>query len=219
MQRIKTTRWPVRNPFGDNLYYKLRIVAGAVNSMPTTGSSLVVFTAQANNAAAYVNSFGPGPGLTQLSAAFQKYRVMGVKVKLTAWPDAASPQPICLFTNASADATFPAPTVSILPEQRWGRYRVIASAATGARPTSLTSYYSINKIYGPDQVVKNDVEFTANTATSTPYFGTAPSAGPNIQWGFFTLSGVNPTAAINCTIKTEITLYLKYFFKAELNPV
>lgn len=219
MQRIKTTRWPVRNPFGDNLYYKLRIVAGAVGVLPTTGSSVVLFTAQANNAAAYVTAFGPGPGLTQLSAAFQKYRVMGVKVKLTAWPDAASPQPICLFTNVSADNAFPAPTVGILPEQRWGKYRVVASAATGARPTSLTTYYSINKIYGPDQVVHNDVEFTANTQTSTPYFGPAPSQGPYIQTGLFTLSGVNPTANINCTIKTEITLYLKYFFKAELNPV
>ena len=48
----------------------------------------------------------------------------------------------------------------------------------GAAPTRLTVYYSVNKVFGPDVVVKNDESFTGQLKTTLPYWDNVPGAHP-----------------------------------------
>lgn len=216
MSKIKTTRWPTRNPYGDNLLYKCRFVYGMADNIPITASYKVSATKQINSLLDLTTLFGSAPGLTAAAAAFHNYRVSGLKLKITCWPIIAYANtfPICIYCAASPDITFVTPTIGDLPESRWGRYRVVSAAQAGGKPTSLKMYYSVNKVYGPDVVTKNDVDFTGSI-TSGGVFVT-PSKGPSFQFGAFTMCGVNPTTAIDFHLKVEATAYIKFFSKREL---
>lgn len=216
MQKIKNTRWPSRNPYGDVLRYKLRQVAGGSMTIAAGSVASPAATLQINNPGAFVTAFGPAPGLTALGAAFHNYRSSGVKVKFTYWPLAPNTQPIIGFVQAGADNTFPTVSVATTPEQRWTKYRTLNFPGQGATPTKLSQYYSTNKVYGPDQIVKNDVDFTAATNVVSPFF-VSPVKGPFLNYGITTLSGaVAGGTGIVCEFKIEVTHYLKYFGKVDL---
>lgn len=214
MQRIKTYRYPRRNIFGDRSLIKPFIVTGQTVTIPTT-ASFVSSNLQYNNWPAIASAFGQSPGLTAIGQRFDRYRIRGIKLKITAWPDQnALNTPVVLFTNAAQDTTQleGAPTVSRLPELRWSKYRVCSNAGTGGKPTVLTSYYSVNKVWGPDSTVKNDLDFTGETNFSSLISSwTTPAAGPFLQYGLFTMGGTNPTTAINVTLKIEATVYCTFW--------
>ncbi|AKE44323.1 capsid protein [Apteryx rowi circovirus-like virus] len=216
-QRIKRTRWPVDNPFGDNLFYKVRFSYGTTLTIPTTASSINLGF-QMNSLASIISSAGNAPGLNSLGNAFVNYRIRGLKTKMTLWPDSAT-VPIVAYHLAGASQSEMAsitPNVSTLPELRWQKYRTCNYAAAGAKPTRLNSYFSVDKVYGPDAVVKNDSNFVGNITTAAPpappVFG-APGLGPGFRFGLFTMSGLNPTVAVNCVTKIEFTAYVNFFSK------
>lgn len=244
MQRIKKVKWPVKNIGGDRAYCKLRYVIGqdfgiaqgnAFNSQNlkyNTGvwpSSVV----PANTSIASV--FGQTPNLSTMGALYTRYRIRGIKLKLTYWQQ--SGPPIVLYTNAQSDQAslhppfntsaptaplpnFITPNISILPEQRWARYRVCSQTQNGGKPTVLKSYYSVNKVFGPDQVTKNDADFVGGMKPTTPYwddindFNTAtPKLGPWCQFGIFTMNGTNAATAVTGVMKVEATVYTEFFGK------
>lgn len=216
MQRIKTYRYPRRNIFGDRSIIKGFIVTGQTVTIPTT-ASFVTQNLQYNSWPAIVNAFGNGPNIGIAGSRFERYRIRGIKLRITAWPDQnALNTPVCIFTNAAGESgnllTFP--DVGRLPEVRWSKYRTCSNAGTGGKPTVLNSYYSVNKVWGPDQTVKNDLDFTGETNFSTTVSSwTAPPSGPFVQYGLFTMGGVNPTTAINVTLKVEATVYCTFWQK------
>lgn len=220
MQRIKTYKYPRRNIFGDRSLIKGFIVTGQTVTIPTV-SSFVTQNLQYNSWPAIATAFGNGPNIGTLGARFDRYRIRGIKLRITAWPDQNSLNtPVVLFTNAANESgnLVANPTVAQLPEVRWAKYRTCSNAGTGAKPTVLTSYYSVNKVWGPDQTVKNDLGFTGETNFgNVPSSWVAPAVGPFLQYGLFTMGGVNPTAAINVTLKIETTVYCTFWAKQTSN--
>lgn len=215
MQRIKTIKWPIKNPMGDRLFYKPLTVYGGVLVIPTT-DSFVSQNLNFNDPVAIAALWGNSPGVDLAGNNFGKFRVRGISLKITVWPDATSAgTPICVYTNAAGDAgaLVPTPTVSRVTEQRWSKYRVCRSAATGATPTVLKVYYSVNKILGPDNIIKNDADYVGDTNFTNIGGWTPPAVSPVLQYGLFTMSGLNPTAPINATVKIESKYYLEFFEK------
>lgn len=240
MQRIKKVKWPVKNIGGDRSFCKLRYVIGsdfgissgnvynAVNLKYNTGS----WESTSSTPTSILAVFGQTPNLSTMGALYTKYRIRGIKLKLTYWQQSGTP--VVLFTNAQTengpdfatrengpDPAFITPNISVLPEQRWARYRVCSQTAQGGKPTTLKSYYSVNKVYGPDNVVKNDKHFIGEMQPSTPYWSTdstfeaRPVYGPWLQYGLFTMNGT-PIPIDEDTqgvLKVEATVYAEFFGK------
>lgn len=238
MQRIKSVRWPARNIGGDRAYCKLRYVVGG-----DFGIASGAFSHSQNlrmNTGAYESPLGPAeqtihfvlgntPNLSTMGALYLNYRVRGIKLKLTYWQQSGTP--VVLYTNAQSDSNefyattpspdFVTPSISVLPEQRWARYRVCGATAAGARPTVLSAYYSVNKVFGPDAVVKNDRDFVGEMSVATPYWsdnqttGGVPVRSPWLQYGIFTLNGTALPAleTVEGVLKVEATVYCEFFGK------
>lgn len=249
MQRIKTVRYRARNIGGDRAYCKLRYVVGnqfglssAVSNSQNlamnlgaapdgTGSSLLQ-TCSINGI------FGNTPNLSTMAQLYMKYRIRGIKLKLTYWQTAAAGAgaPLLLYTNAQSSnevlglstvspaPAFVTPTITNIGEQRWSRSRVCNGIATaGGKPTSLTSYYSVNKVFGPDAVVRNDEDFTGEMQVATPYWSNSVPSGTNqntpirtpwLQFGITSLDGL-PVSATG-VLKVEATVYAEFFGKRPL---
>lgn len=245
MQRIKKVKWPVKNIGGDRSYCKLRYVIGKdfniasgnylnfQNIKYNVGSWPTGWTQKTTSIS---DVFGQTPNLSTMGALYTRYRIRGIKLKLTYWQQ--SGPPVVLYTNAQSDISvsnfassqappgptpaFVTPGISIIPEQRWAKYRVCSQTAQGGKPTVLKSYYSVNKVFGPDQVTKNDADFTGEMRPTTPYWGDAedldtgiPKLGPWLQFGIFTMNGSTVPAEQNVTgvLKVEATVYTEFFGK------
>lgn len=236
MQRIKKVKWPKRNIGGDRAYAKLYYVTGQNRTLTTGNSSSftnIAFNLGAGpvgtvlHSASITGSFGSTPGLQQLSLQFLRYRIRGIKLKYTYYPINYADQPLIAYFNAQSDQNdlatgtaspspaFPTPSVSVMPEQRWCVYRVIPNAANGAKPMTLKVYYSVNKVFGPDQIVKNDEQFTGAMLNVAPYFSQAemPTKGPWLQEGLFTMSGENVAEDVTVSILKRATVYVEFFGK------
>lgn len=218
MQKIKRTRWPTRNPFGDNLFYKFKTVTGGTALIANGTSFVQIKSFQLNALNLFITNIGDAPGIANLANAFHKYRVMGVKFKVTFYPTgttAATQVPMVAWFDAGPDQNWPSPSISVTPELRWSKYRVLQNATNGGKPVTLRTYYSVNRTFGPDSVVKNDSTFIGNTTTSTPW-ATASTEGPYFQLGIFTMSGANTTGDVPVVYKLEAVVYTKFFAKREL---
>lgn len=236
MQKIKKTRWPARNIGGDRAYAKLRYVVG--QNFGIGGS--VAFNAQnlafgigassipAVQAVSINGVFGNTPGLSTMGSLYLYYRIRGIKLKLTYWQTAGTP--VVLFTNANSSSEpatianpvpdFVTPAVNVLPEQRWARYKTCSQTQNGGRPTVLNSYYSVNKVFGPDSVVKNDKSFVGEMQVATPYFSigtdsnSQPTFSPYLEFGLLTMNGQPVVEPVNTgVLKIEATVYTEFFGK------
>ncbi len=217
MQRIKRTRWPTKNPYGDNLFFKIRYTRGGTMTIPIGSSRVTASSLQMNSGADWVGVFADSPGVAALAAAFENYRIFGVKIKTLVWPvnQGVGAEPVVFFYEATPQPSTLQPATDNMPEQRWVRYRTVSFAQSGAKPTTVSAYYSVNKVYGPDAIVKNSINFTGGLQIASPYF-LSPVDGPHIRWGLFTISSDAVTAATDFTIKQELTLYTKFFSKRQM---
>jgi len=153
------------------------------------------------------SQFTTFPGASLMGQTFGNYRIRGIKFNITCWP-VNEDFPVCVYTNAGTDASslIINPTIDKLPEQRWARWKVISAAGAGAKPTRLSVYYSVNRVYGPDAVVKNSANFIGSTGGNAALSSwTTPDVGPVFQYGFFTMSN-NPAPA-------DTRIYITYSFK------
>lgn len=233
MQKIRTTRWPVRNIGGDRSRCKLRYVIGTQFDIAAGAASktqnLAMNIGTKGNGSDPISSLGiegvlgQTPNLQTMAALYTQYRIRGIKLRLTYWQQTGVP--VFLFTNAQTDIDtianadtgptpdFVSPQISTLPEQRWAKYRVCQMTATGGRATSLSAYYSVNKVYGPDNIVRNDLDFIGAMRIDTPYWSNSgsPNRGAWCQWGIANLSGAN--GASTGVLKVEATVYCEFFGK------
>lgn len=236
MQRIRKVRWAARNIGGDRCFAKLRYVTGE-NFTIATGTSAQFYNQAINigswpsttsDATSLYAIMGNTPNLSTLASLYQRYRIRGIKLRLTFWQQGGVP--CCLYTNATGTTSqlgsgpsppFVTPTITVLPEQRWAKYRVCQATVAGGKATSLSVYYSVNKVFGPDNTVRNDIGFTGETQQTSPYWSeqgdpnSHPVNFPWMQYGIFTLSGQN-VAAGNASfgvLKIEQTVYTEFFGK------
>lgn len=216
MQRIKRIRWPTRNPMGDVLTYKVLATYGSTVTIASgTSNKDIIPSVQFNNMPTLASLFGDAPGLVQISANYDTYRVSGIRVKHTIWPlPAATDVPVYVYTDASHDPIGSVPSITVTPEQRWTKSRIVKIASNGANPTTISQYYSVNKIEGPDRMIKNDADYTALCGPSnSPGSWSGPLKGPYMRTGFYTMTGANTAAAQTATVKTEFMIYLKFWGK------
>lgn len=239
MQKIKTVRYRARNIGGDRAFCKLRYVTGQAFGIPIASVSnfqnqvlnVGAATAASNlNAASLSTVMGNTPNLSTMGALYLQYRIRGIKYRLTYWQTAG--EPVMLYTNAQSDinaladtATGPSPafitpTISTIGEQRWSKSRVCSQTQNGGKPTNLSVYYSVNKVMGPDQVVKNDEDYTGGMQLATPYWNNVsgstlrPQRSPWAQFGLCTLAGTPvATTAVSGVLKVEETVYVEFFGK------
>lgn len=217
IQRIVRKTWPSRNPFGDTMSYKLRQVQGETMGIPIGSQAFAIATLQMNSLPGFIGKYGNSPGILALCSAFQIYQITGVKIRLTFWPLAPNATPLVGFFQASGDNVFTSPSIGGTCEERWSKYKVLSFPGQGCRPTSLSMYYNVNKVYGPNPVTKGDGNFQSNTLPSTP-FGAVPLQGPSFRYGIFTLAGVNIAGVqADVHVKAEVTLYIKFYQKIEIN--
>lgn len=221
MQRIKTYKYPARNIFGDRSYAKFKWVQGQSITLGTLASSEAIQTFQFNDMSSLITAFGTSPNLYAISNLFERYRIQAIKITARVWPNnpgstigaVQQSQPICAaFQAVASNQSFPTPSVSNLPEQRWATYRLLNNANAGGKPSKVSAYFSVNKVEGKDQVVKNDTAYTGViTQGSTPTYA-APSIGPQLQFSVFSMTGAlldNTPLAIMYTVKA----YVKFWGK------
>lgn len=170
---------------------------------------------------------------------FRRYRCKGVAATITVtpfWDTLVQPgvseqtrrYMLCAWANAEAiptggNASGPTmfPFANIIPEQRWKKYRVIQQGwIYGGKPTKLRFYFNVNKVYGPDRIVKGDVNFTGQTDSFeaggsgfAPLPVARPQAGPGLQIMIYTVDGNAFTNGVAFTIQIDWTFYIKYFQK------
>ena len=188
MQRIKSVRWPARNIGGDRAYCKLRYVKGAdfhvavgqyfnaQNQAMAIGAS----AAGALSSCTLAGVMGDTPNLSTMAALYTKYRIRGIKLRLTYWQTGGAPaflyaqatpdQGAVDGTHTAPNPDFILPSINQLPEQRWAKYRVCQATAAGGRATNLSVYYSVNRVQGPDAIVKNALEYTGDMQPGSPIF-------------------------------------------------
>ena len=217
MQRIKTYRYRARNIGGDNAFVKLRYAIGTTLTIPTTDSYFQMNPMTFNSGNDLFNLLGSTPGLSIMAAQFTQYRIAGIKLRITAWPS-QSALPMVIFTNAADLPTnvLATPNSSNLPEQRWAKYKVCNPTPAGATPTVLNSYYSVNKVTGPDITTKTDLDYTGSIANVPPYWLLPPAAGPEFTIGTYMMSGLNPAAPTSIILKIEATVYAKFYGRRSL---
>lgn len=181
---------------------------------------------------AIYDTFGSTPGLNFMGQMYTNYRIRAIKVRQTAFNVSSGPyEPLQLYINAQADGTkdhpgkggpvppFVLPGQAQTGEQRWAKTAIIRNAQAGARPTTVSAYYSVNKVQGPDIMIKNDKDYTGQMQTATPFWdtssidGTAPRFSPWIQMGIYTLSGAPPDTEQKVTVSNRVTLYVEFFGK------
>jgi len=239
MQRIKSVRWPARNIGGDRAYCKLRYVKGAefpitIGQYYTAQNQAMAIGASAAGALSsctLTGIMGQTPHLSTMGALYNKYRIRGIKLRLTYWQTGGAP--VFLFAQATPDQgivdgshtapnpDFIIPSITQLPEQRWAKYRVCQATAAGGRATSLSVYYSVNKVQGPDAIVKNDLEYTGDMQVTTPYFSTGsgdtnrPTRSPWLQFGIGCLAAAPVTVdnVVTGVLKVDQTVYCEFFGK------
>jgi len=240
MQRIKSVRWPTRNIGGDRAYCKLLYVTGTqVQILQGTSFSFISLCMNvgaapsgSNLELASINGiFGSSPNLSTMGALYTKYRIRGIKLRITFWQESGAP--VFLFTqattnNATVQATstgpdplFNPPSIAITPEQRWAKTRVSSATGAGGRATTLSVYYSVNRVQGPDVVVKNDSNYTGQMEDTAPFFsdntssGSRPVNSPWLQYGIAMLNGQNaaPLAIPVGVMKVQATVYCEFFGK------
>lgn len=240
MQKIKTYRYRAKNIGGDRAFAKLYYVRGDtmdisfVSGGPGTSYNFVnqcMSVGAAGTGQIYTLSgvMGGTPNLALMGATFTNYRIRGIKIKLTYFQE--NGPPVFMFTNAATSQStapvalsagepspgFPTPKISQTPELRWCKHRVASLAGWGAKPTTLKAYYSVNKVYGPDLIVKGDTRFTGKMQILAPYFDTnmsnVPQESPWLQYGIATLNGnaVNEQNPVRGTMKIEQTAYVEFF--------
>lgn len=238
MQRIRTYRYKSRNIGGDRARAKLFLSATsneAIAAGQRSQAEIWCPNIGATPASLFPGislQFGSCPGLSTLANQFLRYRIRGIKVKYTIYPvktDPATHEPVFFYVNAQPAGTsindndqgpvppFPTPNIAITPEQRWAKYTPVKFPMAGAAPTRLTVYYSVNKVFGPDAVVKNDESFTGQLRTASPYWDNAVGAHPVhgiwIQHGVFTISDNPTTVEQKYVIVRQATLYTEFFGK------
>ena len=110
---------------------------------------------------------------------------------------------------------FPTQNIFQTPEQRWAKYAPVKFPMAGSAPTRLTVYYSVNKVFGPDGVVKNDESFTGQLRPTLPYWDTSPGAHPVhgiwIQHGVGTISNEPTVVEQKYVFVMQATLYTEFF--------
>lgn len=214
MQRMKTIRWPSRNPMGDSLYYKAIATFGqTVNIASGSSHADIIPVSQTNNMPVLAAIFGDAPGLRQLGSSFDRYRISGLTVKHTVWPQGlAGDLPVYLYTNAGAHADdVPVPSINTTPELRWAKTRLVKIPSAGGNPTSISTYYNVRKTEGPDAIVKNDLAYTARTAIGALSGWAGALEGPRFRTGLFTMTGGNAGQIQVHYVKTTFILHLKMF--------
>lgn len=215
MYRTKITHWPTRNPFGDSVFYKPLLVNGGSFRMNEGSSATFSEPFQINSGLDLLNWVGQVQGVPYLCAAFYRYRIAGMKVSITFWPLAPNDLPLVGFIHALPTETFILPSINETTEQRWCKYRVLNFPGQGAKPTKLSMYLPVKKIFGVDRIVPNDADFVGSCFPVSPYFD-APVQGPFWRYGVMTLNGaVLPVGngPADCHYKLEVKPYFKFFAK------
>lgn len=212
MYKIKTLRWPAKNPFGDRLFYKCKAVWS--QNFVLTAANGVNFDVKLNDMPAWANLFGNAPGLTEAASSYGTYRISGAKLKATYWtPSTSENIPLIGYMDASPTSSFLTFSIGNTMEQRWCRYKILNQANQGGKPTTVSAYYSVNDIVGRDNITKGDLNYVAQTNGTNPVGWNAPNSGPYMRCGMATLSGA--TATVTVTVKFELTLYLKFFNRVQ----
>lgn len=222
MQRITTSRFRARNIFGDRTRVKLYFVKGEQVDVLGATNNLVVRTFPFNSMQSIVNAFGTTPNLYALSNLYEYYRIRGIKITTRVWPATVNEinsvnqtvPPFLFGFNAVTDnQSFPAANVQNFQEQRWAKARLCSNANQGAKPVTVSVYYSVNKVYGPDRVTRNDTTFigTINQGATPTY--NAPSNSPELQQVLFTMTGNNLTANVNVALLHRVTVYAEFWGK------
>lgn len=211
---MKRVRWPTRNPMGDTLNYRALATYGSVVTLANASSSVdIIPTTQFNNMAVLGALFGEAPGLRTAAASYERYRITGITVKHTVWPvGSVGDVPLYLYTNGGAfTADVPVPSITTTPELRWSKSRLVNIPSTGGKPTSISTYYNVRKVNGPDSIVTNDVDFTASTGAGAPSSWSGAAIGPRIRTGLYTMSGAPASQGQQHSVKTTLIMHIKFF--------
>ena len=238
MQRIRTYRYRSRNIGGDRA--KAKLYFQAVQNMDLyqgQASSEIVWCPNVgatpnNQFSGIARRFGATPGLSVLANQFLRYRIRSVKLRYTIIPvkvDLATHTPVNFYVNALPSGVeitdnsvgptppFPALRGTVTPEQRWARWAPVRFPMAGANPTVVKAYYSVNKVFGQDSIVKNDESFVGQLKTTPSYWDTASFAHPVqgiwIQHGVATMNGEVAEQAQTYVLQTQATFYAEFFGK------
>lgn len=202
---------------GDILYTKIKTTSAGTMTILSGQVSIVGATLQLNDQGAIRTTFGASAQEAAITEWFLRYRLHGLKVKITYWPTGAAPNPIMGFIMAAADNVFPAPSATSTPEQRFASYKVLRRADSGAMPTTISRYLRVDLIGGADRSVSYDQSQTGIIQDATPpFFGTPVGPSPFWQHGLYTMTGAAVSANFTVDYKIELTSYLKCFKKRQL---
>lgn len=175
---------------------------------------------------------------------FRRYKCKGVGGTITVTPQFGTTPPspteqsrrFIIAVWANSDNNVVGGTVSgpsgldfstIIPEQRWVKWKYIQSGFLyGGRATKLRFYFNVNRVFGPDRVVKGDEDFTGRTdtldSTNTGFSSLLPNRpvdGPGLQMMIYSVDGLGYEGGTLFNVQVDWTFYIKYFNKHQNTSV
>lgn len=177
---------------------------------------------------------------TSLLAAtlFKRYKCKGVGGTITVTPQFGTTPPtateqsrrfiIAVWANSENNVT--GGTVAgpsgfdfstVIPEQRWVKWKYIQSGFLyGARATKLRFYFNVNRVFGPDRIVKGSEAFTGRTDTLdstnsgfSSLLVNRPTDGPGLQIMIYSVDNIGYEGGTLFNVQIDWTFYVKYFNK------
>lgn len=174
------------------------------------------------------------------SQIFRRYKCKGVAATVTVTPRFAGSNPspaeqtrrfiVAAWANSenivtgrnvsgTGPGTFDFSTV--IPEQRWVKWRPIQQGwIYGGKMTKLKFYFNVDRVFGPDRIVKGDADFcgvTDSLDTSLSGFSSSlanrPIIGPGLELLIYALDNQAITASWAFDVQINWTFYVKYFQK------
>lgn len=199
IQKIVSKRYRVtNNPFGDKVQYKFKFSLGGTLTAPGGTSFFQAQTSlRAMDLAHAQTVFTSCPGFLDYGRLFSRYRVTGIKVRFTpVWNDVAAGGTgivPCAYMEAHGPNDVPNPSISVMPERRWGRWKPLNNWENGGGTKGISMYYSIPKVVGPDRIVINDAAYTGTITTAEPPVYVTPTNGGDmsVRMGIMSAGGDN----------------------------
>lgn len=236
--RLRMSRYPSRNPFGDKASLKVnfvgscqhQIVGGASTITQTPVMTVFDYNSLGTivtqlNAANFGNVSTP-PGLNTWLNMFQSYRVNACRLTLEVFSEGNTPEagtgfvPYTPFVALAADGITSISAVPInsaaywtysnIRNQRWARTKTLtAPGSTGAR--TRISLYITNRALVPDKYERDqsfEGSITPSTGVSPKPVLTTPPLSNLIGFRIANLSGVNNLSSVTSNFTTRILLTL-----------
>lgn len=213
----KRTKFPVKNPFGDKAYVKLRFNRIGFFNGDNASTQIAMSYRSINDLAdEWLTAEAISKGFLTYPKLFRRYKVNGVMVKFTVYqlqPQTGDPFPVAAwlipYSVLDGTPTVVAQNLYSIKAQRHSAWTNVQNWGWGGRSTTLKKFFKMKTLVGANYP-STDIDYTGTMDISgNPY------NPPTIQWRF--LAGVSSIAGVALPssqgfhYNVEMTYYVEFW--------